>query len=178
LLILVSRPFLAVLFHFSFSFSFFSFEFGLLFLYFYFFCAQDEGRKGEEPVKVGLVVEALGEAAGMVAARGSALPGPRSTPFHPVCFRFLPQDPLPRYTHVPPFWCLFFFDRYHSIAFPSSSDSQMPHLIKSKNNVTIWRTGDGTVEGWGDVWRLGRLTAGFPARLQDLLDETDKVPPA
>jgi lysophospholipase L1-like esterase len=51
-------------------------------------------------------------------------------------------------------------------------------LIKKKKKKKKTTTGDGTVEGWGDVWRLGRLTAGFPARLQDLLDETDKVPPA
>jgi lysophospholipase L1-like esterase len=35
--------------------------------------------------------------------------------------------------------------------------------------------GDGSVEGWGDVWRFGRHTAGYPARLQDLIDETDMV---
>jgi hypothetical protein len=40
--------------------------------------------------------------------------------------------------------------------------------------------GDGAVEGWGDVWRVGRHSAGFPVRLQELFEETDKVhtPPA
>jgi len=35
--------------------------------------------------------------------------------------------------------------------------------------------GDGTVEGWGDVWRLWRHDLGYPARLQELIDESETV---
>jgi len=50
-----------------------------------------------------------------------------------------------------------------------------PAAVTSSDTVhKIVCIGDGTVEGYGDTWKLlGR--PGFPARLQDLLDETDKV---
>jgi len=50
-----------------------------------------------------------------------------------------------------------------------------PATVASSDTVhKIVCIGDGTVEGTGDTWQLlGR--PGFPARLQDLLDATDKV---
>ncbi|ELR25420.1 AMP-dependent synthetase and ligase [Acanthamoeba castellanii str. Neff] len=65
-------------------------------------------------------------------------------------------------------WWLLVVVRYLGLGRPRSIPSASDSFHK------ILCLGDGTVEGWGDVWRLGRLTAGFPARLQDLLDETDK----
>lgn len=66
-------------------------------------------------------------------------------------------------------WWLLVVVRYLGLGRPRSIPSASDSFHK------ILCLGDGTVEGWGDVWRLGRLTAGFPARLQDLLDETDKI---